>query len=442
MDKRILIIGAGPAGLGAGLALHDLGYENWKIYEKEDYVGGLSASFKDEKGFTWDLGGHVLFSNNEAFNTIFERIMDGEYIEHEREAWIRYKGSWVPYPFQNNLKYLPLREQLSCLTGLVRARFRSGRRLSANFEEWLINTFGKGICSAFMLPYNRKIWCYPLDKMGYQWITQRVSVPSSWRLAKNLALRKDDIDWGPNNTFKFPLKEGTGNIFKRMAEKIMVNIEFRKEVIAIRAGQKEITISGGKEDRYDLLVNTMPLDELICALDEKSAALSNAAKGLKSNQVTVVGVGIEKPNPATRCWMYFPDPAVPFYRVTNFSHYSPFNVPGGKVHKFSSLICETSHMGDRREDEIAEMTLASLLSEGFLEKGEEPLSIFIKTLPKAYPIPTKDRDSRLSSIQTYLINNDIYSIGRFGTWKYEIGNMDHAVTMGYMLCKKLVNELG
>ncbi|NPV54705.1 MAG: NAD(P)-binding protein [Firmicutes bacterium] len=440
MDKRILIIGAGPAGLGAGLALHDLGYENWKIYEKEDYVGGLSASFRDEMGFTWDLGGHVLFSNDEAFNAIFERVMEGEYLEHQREAWIRYKGSWVPYPFQNNLKYLPLHEQLLCLAGLAGTRLWPNRSAAADFEEWLQHTFGKGICRSFMIPYNRKVWSYDLHEMGYQWISQRVSVPSFWRLAGNVALRRDDIDWGPNNTFKFPSKGGTGNIFKRMSTNIKHKVDFGKNVIKISADMKKITTSDGQEDGYDILISTMPLDELVCALDEKDAALSNAAQGLKSNKVTVVGVGAKRTNPSTKCWMYFVDSGVPFYRMTNFSHYSPFNVPGGKTDHFSSLMCETSHVGDKGEDEIVERTIEALLSEGFLQGAEEVVSIYVKTLPKAYPIPTKDRDTRLSHIKAFLDCNDICSIGRFGTWKYEIGNMDHAVMMGYKTCERIIGE--
>ena len=63
MPDRIVILGAGPTGLGAGYRLQELGYGHWEIFEKNPYVGGLAASFKDDKGFTWDLGGHVLFSH-------------------------------------------------------------------------------------------------------------------------------------------------------------------------------------------------------------------------------------------------------------------------------------------------------------------------------------------------------------------------------------------
>ena len=61
MDKRIAIVGAGPTGLGAAYRLNELGHKNWAVFEKNGFVGGHAASFVDPEGFTWDVGGHVLF---------------------------------------------------------------------------------------------------------------------------------------------------------------------------------------------------------------------------------------------------------------------------------------------------------------------------------------------------------------------------------------------
>ena len=74
---RVLIVGAGPAGLGAAHRLHELGHTDWCLYEKRDSAGGLSASVVDEAGFTWDLGGHVLFSHYEYFDALDPAPIDG-----------------------------------------------------------------------------------------------------------------------------------------------------------------------------------------------------------------------------------------------------------------------------------------------------------------------------------------------------------------------------
>lgn len=54
----------------------------------------------------------------------------------------------------------------------------------------------------------------------------------------------------------------------------------------------------------------------------------------------------------------------------------------------------------------------------------------VEMIPYAYPIPTLDRDEALALTIPWLEGQAIYPRGRFGTWRYEIGNMDHAVKMG------------
>lgn len=111
--KRIplLIIGAGPTGLGAAWRAHELGREDWLLAEGAEHAGGLAASFVDERGFTWDVGGHVQFSHYVYFDQVMDRLLgrDG-WLEHDRESWVWMRGRFVPYPFQNNIHRLPAEE--------------------------------------------------------------------------------------------------------------------------------------------------------------------------------------------------------------------------------------------------------------------------------------------------------------------------------------------
>lgn len=76
---KIVILGTGPSGLGAAYHLNKLvGYNDWKLFERNDHVGGLSASFRDDNGFTWDVGGHVLFSRYDYFDqAVAESLVNG-----------------------------------------------------------------------------------------------------------------------------------------------------------------------------------------------------------------------------------------------------------------------------------------------------------------------------------------------------------------------------
>ena len=121
-------------------------------------------------------------------------------------------GRYIPYPFQNNIKYLPREHVLECLLGLIEAQREP--RSSDNFEEWINATFGAGIAQHFMLPYNYKVWAHPPAMMSKQWMAERVSVVDTDRVLRNVILDQDDISWGPNNKFKYPLHGGTGGIYQ------------------------------------------------------------------------------------------------------------------------------------------------------------------------------------------------------------------------------------
>src|SRR5215213_2972353 len=106
-QPRIVIIGAGPTGLAAGYRLRELGYTNFLMLEAREKVGGLAASETSPNGFTYDIGGHVLFSHYEYFDRLFDTLMGDEYQELVREAWVWMCGRFLPYPLQNNVRNLP-----------------------------------------------------------------------------------------------------------------------------------------------------------------------------------------------------------------------------------------------------------------------------------------------------------------------------------------------
>ena len=116
---KVVILGAGPTGLGAAWRLRELGHEDWQVVDGAAVAGGLAASIKDERGFTWDMGGHVLFSHYEYFDRLMDRLLPDGWIEHLRESWVYIRDRWIPYPLQNNLWRLPADDLVPCLKGLL-----------------------------------------------------------------------------------------------------------------------------------------------------------------------------------------------------------------------------------------------------------------------------------------------------------------------------------
>lgn len=436
MSERIVILGAGPTGLGAAYRLGEIDHPDWEIYEKTDHVGGLASSYKDDAGFIWDHGGHVMFSHYTYFDDLVERMLRGDYDQHMREAWVWMCDRFVPYPLQNNIHRLPDDVFVECLMGIIEAQRED--RPTENFAEWIQAIFGGGIAEHFMLPYNFKVWAHPVDTMSTSWQGDRVPEVDIERIVRNQVADRDDVSWGPNNKFKFPLL-GTGMLYERIAEALPKDVNFHAAAAEIDPVAKRVTFEDGSTTDYEKLVTTMPLTELLPRIKGCPDDVLAAADRLDFTEGLFIGIGVADPCPSTKCWMYFPEDDSPFYRVTYLSNYSPEMTPGPG---HFSLLAEVSKSPHKPEnvDDVVDRTIAGMVSSKLLTQDQADNKIVSRELmhvPYSYPVPTIGRDGALAVIQPWLMENDIYSRGRFGAWRYEIGNTDHSVMMGVEIANLL-----
>jgi len=435
-SERILIVGAGPCGLGCARTLDALGHRDWMILEAGTEVGGLAGSVVDPAGFTWDHGGHVVFSHYGEFDRLLEETLGEDVERHERVSYVRFGDGWVPYPFQNNLHRLPPEVALECVMGLIDAK---GSPTDDDFASWVRARFGEGIARHFLEPYNRKVWVADLADLSSNWMAERVPEIDVTRALNSIIRQQDDVAWGPNSRFSFPARGGTGEIYRRAGGGLLDRIRLRAEVVAVDAVAKQVVLGDGERVDYGALVTTMPLDLLVARLVDAPDEVRTAAKDLVHTSVTIVGLGYEAPLDARLSWAYFPQHDVPFYRATNFGGYAAANVPGGDTGRYSSWMTEIAHRpGTDPPDDLEHKVDAALRDSG-LVPGDAPIaSVYRRLLPYAYPVPTRGRDDALAVIQPWLGAQGIRSRGRFGAWRYELGNMDHAVKMGVDVAREVL----
>lgn len=440
---RVLILGAGPTGLGAAWRLQELGHSDWRVLEARAGPGGLASSVVDSRGFTWDLGGHVHFSHYADYDRVLDEVLGPEgWLSHARSAFVRLQGFDVPYPFQHNLHRLPESVRVRAIEGLVRAAGSdTDPSLSPDFAHWLRATFGAPLCELFFEPYNRKVWSHPLEDMGCSWVGERVALPDRERLEAQLQNPADATDWGPNRSFRFPSRGGTGAIWRAVCNRLpRERFRFGARAVELDPRARILRTAGDGALRFDTLISTVPLDFLVACWRGAPPEAVRAANRLRHNAVHLVGFGLEGPLPAClvgRGWTYFPEAHVPSYRVTVFSNYSSAHVPG---EGFYSLLCEISSPAGAPsfpEDWGASLR-GALEREGFVPASSRVCSLWQQTEPYGYPIPTKDRDRALGVLIPLLERYRIFSRGRFGAWKYEVSNQDHSFMQGFECVERLL----
>lgn len=429
--QRIIIIGAGLTGLSAAYHLEQQEHLNVDVYEQENTVGGLTRSFR-KNGFTFDYTGHFLHSNNPYFSEFLEKIFaPGELQSIQRNAKIFLNKGFISYPFQTNITQLPPDIMSKCVeTFIKRPHTKQGPK---NFKEWLLNGFGKGMCEEFFFPYNKKILSYPLHKampeQGGRFVPKTSLVDMLTPLHDP---SKKNV--GYNAHFLYPQHGGiqsfSTNILKKLANKPKTN----HTVAQIDPYKKQVFFSNGTSESYDVLVSTMPLDTLLKkTLFNTSTNLSHQAQNLICNTVINVNIGTTRPFITNNHWMYFPESAYSFYRVGCWNAISSSLAP----ENMSSLYAEVSALYPTEKEITKKIRRAKEdILKFFNIKNSEVCIEQTLTLRHAYVIYNEWRKKNLPDLlETLKLNFDIYSVGRFGSWKYS--SMQEAIMDGKETAEKI-----
>lgn len=298
------ILGGGLAGCALGRLLMDRGW-SFEILEAEHRIGGLMKS-EEINGYTFDIGGpHILFSKNkEALDLLLDGIKDN-ITSNRRNAKVLFKRRLVKYPFENGLADMTVRDNLACLTGFTRAaisRRLFGRRRARNLREWCLKSFGKGIARRYLLPYNEKIWKYPLNDIATGWV-ERIPNPP-WKDVFKSSLGISTEGYTHQLNFFYPITGGIESVIHGMTSDFRDRIKVNFEVNSVkRRGDKWIVSNGSQEKEYDAIVSTIPLPEL-AEIAELSGEAREAARSLKVNSIIGVCLGGVSANKTDLSWLY------------------------------------------------------------------------------------------------------------------------------------------
>jgi UDP-galactopyranose mutase len=421
-----IIIGAGLSGLSAA---YHLG-KDYVVLERDGVVGGLSRSIM-AKGYTFDLAPHIFFSGSQYVNSLVDGLLSGDLIRQRRRAYIYTRGIYVEYPFEVNLYGLPQDVIDECIEG---ARHRPELE-PTNFLNWIRTTMGEGVAKHYMVPYNEKIWKYPLEKMSPEWVAGRVPAPSIEEMAKG-AQGKVEREYGPNAYFHYPRLGGIGAIPNALAKRVSnILLESNVSEISQKGKRLEVTYTQKGESKRreaDRVLSSIPLPELIKMIKTAPEDIIKASEALIYNSLACFNVGVDREAISDKHWLYFPEQKYLFNRISFPMNLSPETVPRGK----SSIVVEVTYRGSKPEVKATKERVREGLVDADILHEDDKLEVFdALDFEYAYVIYDLNHRRNVNLIQAYLKTLGVTTIGRFGEWEYL--NMDKSILSG----KKAAEEL-
>ncbi len=491
--EKVIIIGAGPAGLTAGYELLKQGGYEVLILEKTDRIGGISQTVR-YKGNRMDIGGHRFFSKDDRVNAWWQNMMptqskpsyddkilgtvknfpeqgpdpeteDRVMLVRNRVSRIYYAKHFFDYPV--SLKWSTIKNMGFATTMKAGFSYLHSviRKLPEdNLENFYINRFGKVLYGMFFEGYTEKLWGRHPREISADWGSQRVKGLSISAVIKDIFKK---ITPGKNKKVETSLIEeyiypkfGPGQLWETAADEIRamggeIIQESEVQKINVQDGKIVSVVSGDKVYEADIVLSSMPVNDLIASIDGSAIPqqVQEAAADLPFRDFVTVGLLLNKLNLKNEtkiktlnnivpdCWIYVQDTGVKLGRIQVFNNWSPYMVEKPEENVWIGLeyFCrEGDDFWNLSDEECIELAINELVSMGVISR-EDVLDSHRERIQKAYPAYF-DGYAHMDEIIEYLNTiPNLYCIGRNGQHRYN--NMDHSMVTSFEAVKNIVNNV-
>lgn len=492
--KKVVIIGAGPAGLTAGYELLKKSTEyEVTVFEASDCIGGISKTV-NYNGNRMDMGGHRFFSKVPEVNEWWEKMMptqgalpfddrllgrtsataeggpdpetdDRVMLKRNRLSRIFFNRKFFDYPVSlklDTVKNMGLGTTIVVGFSYLKSVFF--RREEKSLEDFYINRFGKKLYSMFFENYTENLWGRHPSEISPEWGAQRVkglSITAVLKdiLSKAFGRKNRTVETSLIEEFSYPkfgpgqLWELTADEIEKLGGRIVKNAPVKR---IIRNGENSVTavefVKDGEKhyENCDILISSMPLKDLIAGMDSVPESVSEIAAGLPYRDYMTVGVLVSKlklknetkiktiGNIVPDNWVYVHDRSVKMGRFQIYNNWSPYMVKDIENSVWLGLeyFCnEGDSMWNMSDDEFTAIAVGEMVKTGLIDSADEVIDTHVERVKKAYPAYF-DTYAQIDELKGWLgtIPN-LYCVGRNGQHRYN--NMDHSMCTSFEAVKNI-----
>ena len=447
VNRQVIIIGAGPAGLTAA---YELVKQDIRpiVLEKLDKVGGIART-ENYKGYHFDMGGHRFFTKSMQVNRFWHDVLGDEFLLRPRLSRIYYNRKFFHYPLRpmNALSKLGIWQ--SSLVGLSYLRWQLfPYKNEDTFEQWVTNRFGQRLFRIFFKSYTEKVWGISTSELNAEWAAQRIKDLDLKAAVLNMFIK-------PKNTIKTLIEEfhypsrGPGMLWERVKAKVETagaEVRMNNQVSRINRNGSRIesvdVLNNGRNEVFHGtdFISSMPVTEFVNKLSPPPPTyVLEAAIKLSYRDFLTVCLILDKENLFEDNWIYIHDPNVKVGRIQNFKNWSPEMVPDStKTSLGLEYFCnEGDDLWNATDEALVEMGKREIEQIG-LAKYTDVIDGVVFRVEKSYPVYDTNYREYLEVLRKYIDSlENFQTIGRNGLHRYN--NQDHAMLTGMLSVRNLIN---
>jgi protoporphyrinogen oxidase len=447
---RVVIIGAGPAGLTAAYVLATRYAITSTVLEADEIVGGLSRTVERD-GWRFDLGGHRFFTKVKEVEALWHEILpDEDFMLRDRMSRIYYDGKYFEYPLRasNTLRNLGLAEAVRCVLSYVSARIQPPKD-QTTLEGWVVSRFGWRLYHHFFKSYNEKLWGVPVNKLPADFAAQRIknlSLSSAVMNALRPKRNQKDIT-SLIEEFHYP-KLGPGMMWERCCDHVVskgCDVGMRMRVVGIRhvAGTAVSVISQNpagtrSEHSCEHVISSMPISHLVQAMDPPpEQAVVKAASDLRYRDFLTVALIVPESAGFPDNWIYIHSPEVKVGRIQNFGSWSPYLVQDGRTCLgLEFFVFEGDETWNKPDEELIEQGKRELDVLGLVDPAAVQAGYVVR-MPKAYPFYDERYKANVATVVEWLSAHasNVHLVGRNGMHRYN--NQDHSMVTAMLTAENI-----